>query len=225
MRATRQHPDELSWKDAILGGDLEAAERFVAAHTPGLYRYVHYRLGEDSSSVEDVVQETFLVAIEKLRDFDGRASFGAWLSGIAQNRIRSRRKKRRPRPLADVLEESEADIWEVLEQVSSEPLPEWALERSETSELVGATLSALPAEYAQALVGKYVDGKSTAELAAAGSKTVKATESILGRARAAFARVFELLSARSGGGSAAQASRAPFDPERAGSDETCEESP
>jgi len=198
MRAAWNPADELSWRDAILAGEADAAARFVEDHTAALYRYVHYRLGDDPSGVEDVVQETFQVAIERLGEFDGRATFGAWLSGIAQNRIRSRRRKRRPRPLADVLEESEADIWEALAAVSREPLPDWVLERAETRDRIGATLSSLPLEYADALVGKYVDGRSTADLAAKSAKSVKATESMLGRARLAFAKVFELLSRRSG---------------------------
>src|SRR4029453_3682012 len=71
------------------------------------------------------------------------------------------------------------------------------------------TLSPLPPEYAKALVQKYVEGRSVAEMAAIRGKGEKAVESVLTRARTAFARVFELLAKSRGGleGCPAQRSR------------------
>ena len=73
------------------------------------------------------------------------------------------------------------------------------LERRETADLVGATLSSLTPEYRAALVAKYVEGRSVADMAERSGKGLKATESHLHRARLAFARVFELLARRRGG--------------------------
>ena len=79
------------------------------------------------------------------------------------------------------------------------PLPESALELAETKELVGATLSSLPPEYKDALLAKYVEELSTAELAARTGQHEKAAESTLHRARLAFGRVFTLLAKKRGG--------------------------
>ena len=46
--------------------------------------------------VEDVVQDTFLVALERLACFDGRSSLHTWLCGIAKNKIRTARRRARP---------------------------------------------------------------------------------------------------------------------------------
>ena len=145
--------------------------------------------------------EVALVEIDEaiLAGFDGRSTLHTWLCGIAKNKIRSERRKRRPTPLADVLDEADADIHAILAQVSEEPLPEWVLERQETADLVGATLSSLPPDYRRALVEKYVEGITVAEMARRSGKGEKAQESTLHRARLAFARVFELLSKRRGG--------------------------
>jgi RNA polymerase sigma-70 factor (ECF subfamily) len=164
-----------------------------------LYEFAHYRIGGDRAAVEDVVQETFLVALESLRTFDGRSTLHTWLCGIAKNKIRSARRKRRPMALEDALDEASGDIDAILARVSSEPLPEWVIEKRETKDLVGATLSSLPPEYRRALVEKYVEGRSVAEIALQGGKSEKATESTLTRARLAFARVFELLARKRGG--------------------------
>ncbi|MCE9592561.1 MAG: sigma-70 family RNA polymerase sigma factor [Planctomycetes bacterium] len=183
----------------LRAGDRTAGGELVDRHLQPLYEFVHFRVGGDRALAEDVVQETFVVALESLDTFDGRSSLHGWLCGVAKNKIRSLRRKRRPTPLADVLDESDAEIDAILAKVESEDLPESVLEARETRDLVGAALASLPLDYRAALVGKYVDGKSTAELAAASGKGVKAAESLLHRSREAFARVFELLAKRRGG--------------------------
>ena len=199
MKATTIEPEEVALRERILGGDQEAAAQFFERHLDPLYAFVHYRMGSDRSQVEDVVQDTFVVALERLASFDGRSSLHTWLCGIAKNKIRALRRKLRPVPLEDVLERSGAEIDDLLARVASEPLPDWVLEQRETRELVGATLSSLPLDYRQALLEKYVVGRSTAEVAALSGRSVKAAESLLTRSRLAFAKVFELLARRRGG--------------------------
>jgi len=191
--------DDRALCDRIQAGDRGAAETFVERHLDALYEFVHYRVGGDRTAAEDVVQDTLLVALRGLAGFDGRSSLHTWLCGIAKNKIRAERRKRRPLPIEEVLEEADQEIHAILARVASEPLPEWVLERQETEELVGATLSSLPPEYRRALVEKYVDGLSVAEIAARSGKGVKAAESTLHRARLAFARVFELVTKKRGG--------------------------
>jgi RNA polymerase sigma-70 factor (ECF subfamily) len=190
---------ELELRDRVLAGDREAAGQLFQAHFEGLYEFVHYRVGGDGAQAEDIVQDTFVVALEALATFDGRSSLHTWLCGVAKNKIRERRRKRKALPLSDVLDLASDDIDAVLARVSSEPLPDWVLEREETRELVGATLSNLPPDYRRALAGKYLQGESVAQLSVALAKSPKATESLLTRARLAFAEVFELLAKRRGG--------------------------
>ncbi len=200
VRSTHdEHRADRDLRDRILSGDREAAEELFQRHLDPLYEFVHYRLGGDRSLSEDVVGDTLLAALEGLPGFDGRSSLHTWLCGIAKNKIRAHRRQRRPVPLEDVLEESQVEIDSILAQVESTPLPEWVLERKETSELVGATLSSLPPAWRQALCDKYLEGHSVAEMAERNGKSVKAVESMLVRSRAAFGRVFELIARRRGG--------------------------
>ena len=191
--------DDLTLRDRILDGDRQASELLFRRHLDGLYEFCHYRLGGDRTVVEDVVQDTFLVALEGLAGFDGRSTLHTWLCGIAKNKIRQQRRKRRPLALEDVLAESQGEIDAILARIESEPLPEWVLERRETSELVGATLSSLSPDHRRALCDKYLHGRSVAQMAAASGRSLKATESLLTRSRTAFARVFELIAKRRGG--------------------------
>jgi len=189
----------MALRDRILAGDRDAAQHLFASQFDALYEFAHYRVGGDRGLAEDVVQDTFMVALESLKGFDGRSSLHTWLCGIAKNKIRAHRRKRRPAALEDVLSEADDEIDAILARVASEPLPEWVLERKETKALVGATLSSLPPEYRRALTGKYIHGESVAQISGAVGKSEKATESLLTRARLAFANVFELLSKKRGG--------------------------
>jgi RNA polymerase sigma-70 factor (ECF subfamily) len=191
--------EEIRTRDRILAGDRRAAESFFAEHLDALFEFVHYRVGGNRAVTEDVVQDTMLVAVERLEGFDGRSTLYTWLCGIAKNKIRGHRRKKRAVPIEDVLEETDPEIDAILTAIDSEPLPDWILERKETRELVGATLSSLPPDYRRALVRKYVDGLSVAEIAESDGKGEKAAESMLHRARLAFARVFQLLAGRQGG--------------------------
>jgi len=191
--------DELSIRNRILEGDEEAAEAFFRHHLDTLYEFVHYRVGGDRALAEDVVQDTMLVALERLQAFDGHSTLHTWLCGIAKNKIRSTRRKRTPVRVEDLLHEADPEIDAILAAVDREPLPDWVLEKQETQELVGATLASLPPDYREVLVDKYLKELSVGEIASRRGKGTKAAESTLHRARLAFAKVFQLLSSRRGG--------------------------
>ncbi|MCP3914335.1 MAG: RNA polymerase sigma factor [bacterium] len=193
-----EHRDDLALRDRILDGDREAAEALFRAHADTLFEFVYYRVGMDRTICEDVVQETLLVAFDKLGDFDGRSSLHTWMCGIAKNRIRTGRRKRQPVAIEDLLHETDAEIDAVLADVEREPLPEDVLEARETRELVGAALSSLPPNYRRALADKYLEGLSVPETARREGVGVKAAESTLHRAKQAFGRVFALLAKRRG---------------------------
>ena len=182
-----------------IDGEEAAAEALFDRHFESLYAFVHYRVGRDDGLAEDVVQETLLTAFRQLRGFEARSTFHTWLCGIALNKVRSARRKRRPRLLEDVLADAQGEIDAVLASIDGEALPDAVLERAETRDLVGATLSSLPPHYRRALLAKYVEGGSTGVVALEQGTSVKAAESLLTRSRVAFARVFQLLAKKRGG--------------------------
>ncbi len=59
---------------------------WVAQHADYLYSYALTRL-EDEESCRDLVQETFLAALEKLADFKGQSSERTWLTAILKYKI------------------------------------------------------------------------------------------------------------------------------------------
>src|SRR6201989_2909592 len=70
-------------------GDRDAIARFYDAHVEALYAFVFYRVGRDAALAEDVVQETFALALAKRAEFDpARGTPGAWLRVLSRNVIR-----------------------------------------------------------------------------------------------------------------------------------------
>jgi len=76
----------------------------VREHHAGLRGFVR-SLGVDPLWVDDVAQEAFIVAYNRLDEFDSDRDFGAWLRGIARNLVINERRKdaRRKRILSDNL--------------------------------------------------------------------------------------------------------------------------
>jgi RNA polymerase sigma-70 factor, ECF subfamily len=51
------------------------------------------RLGISQASLDDVVQETFMIAYRRRADFEGRSSIKTWLYGITFNVVRAHRRE------------------------------------------------------------------------------------------------------------------------------------
>jgi RNA polymerase sigma-70 factor (ECF subfamily) len=59
---------------------------WVATHADYLYAYAITRIN-DEEQAKDLVQETFLAALEKTGSFEGRSSERTWLTAILRNKI------------------------------------------------------------------------------------------------------------------------------------------
>lgn len=73
----------------------------LADEVPGLLRYAR-TIVRDEAAAEDLVQETFVRALEKLDTFRGDASLATWLHRILHNRAVDLARRRREDPVEDV---------------------------------------------------------------------------------------------------------------------------
>ncbi len=78
----------------VLSGDGDAEEKFVSVFQPRLYRASRYFLGAQDPEAEDVVQQTFLIALPKLQFYDFRAPLYAWLRQICVHLCYERLRQR-----------------------------------------------------------------------------------------------------------------------------------
>jgi len=178
-------------------GDRTAISRFYDAHVEGLYAFVFYRVGRDQTLAEDVVQETFTLALAKRASYDpARGSVGSWLTVLSRNVIRDHlRAHRKSDELQQTWKRVDATLAQVFAAMAERPLPGEVLERAETRDLVHMAVANLPEQYRTALNRKYVDGESLETLSRELGISVDATKSLLARARRAFRDTFAALSA------------------------------
>ena len=78
---SRQHESVLVM--AASKGDLDAFNQLVLEYQNLIYNYIYSLLGEPESA-EDITQESFIKAYQKLNSFRG-GSFRSWLMRIATN--------------------------------------------------------------------------------------------------------------------------------------------
>jgi len=178
-------------------GDREAIGRFYDGHVEGLFAFVFYRVGRDHALAEDVVQETFAIAMSRETEYDAaRGSVGSWLTVLSRNVIRDHlRAHKRSDELQATWERIDATLAQTFAAMAETPLPGEVLERAETRDLVHMAVANLPDQYKTALTRKYVDGESLETLAGELGISVDATKSLLARARRAFRDTFATLSA------------------------------
>lgn len=178
-------------------GDREAIGRFYEAYADGLYTFVFFRVGRDESLAEDVVQETFALALSNETAFDpARGSIGTWLTVLSRNVIRDHLKAHRQADsLAATWDRIDATLAQVFAALAEKPLPGDVLARAETRDLVQMAIANLPEQYRSVLARKYVEGDSLEQVAAQLGISVDAAKSLLARARRAFRETFEALNA------------------------------
>ncbi|PRQ09009.1 RNA polymerase sigma factor [Enhygromyxa salina] len=176
-------------------GDESALGELYEAHVDGLWSFVFYRVARDPAVCEDVVQDTFLRALERGEDFDpARGSFGGWLCGLSRNLIRAQlRTSARSRELSETWERVDATLVQIFQSLDRAPLGDEVLAREETRDLVQMTIANLPDDYRDALERKYLRGESIRELAASFACSEAAAKSMLARARRAFRDAFAAL--------------------------------
>ena len=177
-------------------GDKQAIARFYEAHVDGRYTFIYYRVGRDTALAEDVVQETFAIALSKQAEYDeARGSVGSWLTVLSRNVIRDHlRAHTRSDKLATTWDRIDHTLAQTFAAMAEQPLPGEVLEREETRDLVHMAIANLPEQYRTALTRKYVDGESLETLAGELGISVDATKSLLARARRAFRDTFATLS-------------------------------
>ncbi len=69
--------------ERTLGGDRDAYRVLVERHSRTVYRMA-YRMMGNAHDAEEVVQESFLRAYQKLKQFAGNANFGTWVTASRQ---------------------------------------------------------------------------------------------------------------------------------------------
>jgi RNA polymerase sigma-70 factor (ECF subfamily) len=154
-------------------GDLNAFETLVSRYERRIWALAKQMLQHDQDA-EDVVQDTFLTALEHLHALRHGERFGAWLKQIATRlayRVLAKRK-RMPTESLDALLSEDPDEEETTlphPQLVADwrDSPEALLQRKETMRLIEEALQQLPEKYRVVFWLRDVEQLSTRETAEA----------------------------------------------------------
>lgn len=134
-------------------GDKTSFSALVVRHQRGLLR-LGLRFMKDLDSAEDIVQEAFIKAYEKLDGFEGRSSFKSWLYQIALNTARNKLRETK-RETIDV-EDAHLSVVAVVET---------DMVHSAVKELLNKEVEKLPFRQRTALVLRVYEDLSFQEIA------------------------------------------------------------
>jgi len=172
---------ELFSAAAVRGEDrLLPIEQIYRLHAKRVARWVA-RLGGARVELEDLVQEVFVIAQQRLPSFRGEAQLQTWLYGITANVVRhERRRQRWRRWLGGDWERAAED------QPEAAPLPSEQLEQRQADQQVYAILDGLSEKYRTALIMFEIEGLPGDEVAQLLGITTANLWVRLHRARQAF---------------------------------------
>jgi RNA polymerase sigma factor (sigma-70 family) len=135
-------------------GDVAALGDVFDAVAPELARAASH-LVHESSEVDDLIQATFLTAIEKAHSWDGTRRLVPWLMGVLVRHAHSQRRERARTPDPGRLAVSD---------VSGEE-PSQEAERAEASAALAAALNSLPLHYREVLEPLVLEGAPSTDVA------------------------------------------------------------
>ena len=158
VSGTGSHASAQAAESELVGrvrqGDTEAFGELVRRYERRAFA-VAYRLTGQRQDAEDMVQDAFIAALDKLDGFDAERPFGPWFFRILVNRGASLSRARKVR----ATEEIPGTIGDTA------PLPDRLAEHAETGERVRAAIATLSARQRLVVQLYELDGFTTAEVA------------------------------------------------------------
>ena len=189
MRIAEQERDDVLLRRAAKG-DEEAFTLLYRRHQAAMYRFA-LRMTGNTWAAEEIVQDVFMTLMRDPKKYDAtRGALGAFLYGVARNRIMKHRE-RLPRevPLAEKNEDGTGSGI-VLQDASTPAI--WA-ERSERRQQVRAAVQDLPAEFREAVVLCELEELSYEEAAQMAGCPIGTIRSRLHRGRALLMAKLEMF--------------------------------
>jgi RNA polymerase sigma-70 factor (ECF subfamily) len=138
----------------VQDGDEDAFDLLVRRYLPRA-RVIARRLMQDPDDADDLVQDAFLRALDRIATFDAARAFGPWFTRVLVNLGLDQRRKQKVRRTEPRDPESFA----------GGPSPDREVERAELKDSLGKARAALPDRQRLIVTLFEIDGHSTEEVA------------------------------------------------------------
>ena len=177
-----QHPD-VALVAQVRAGDVSAYDTLVRKYERQLFRIAQH-ITQNREDAEDVMQDAFLKAFQKLDQFQGNSKFYTWLVRIAVNESLMRLRKRRTSKMVSIDEDLETEEGTVPRDLADwAPDPEQNYNQAELADILRKTIQGLPQGFRVVFALRDMEGLSTEETAETLGLSVPAVKSRLLRAR------------------------------------------
>jgi RNA polymerase sigma-70 factor (ECF subfamily) len=177
-----QHPD-VALVAQVRAGDVSAYDTLVRKYERQIFRIAQH-ITQNREDAEDVMQDAFLKAYEKLEQFQGNSKFYTWLVRIAVNESLMRLRKRRTGKMVSIDEDLETEEGTVPRDLADwAPDPEQNYTQAELGQILEKTIKGLPPGFKVVFELRDVQGLSTEDTAEALGLSIPAVKSRLLRAR------------------------------------------
>ena len=164
--------DERELIARVRQGDAVAERELYEAHVDRVYRLA-YRMAGDDILAQDITQDTFIRAFDRLGDFRGESAFGTWLHAVGNSvALNTLRKVKRFRAREADLDEA-GSVGE--SRTEAEP---------DLRDRLRAAIDDLPNKYRMVFVMHDVEGFKHHEIAETLGMQVGTSKAQLSRARA-----------------------------------------
>jgi RNA polymerase sigma-70 factor (ECF subfamily) len=171
--------------ERTLAGEREAYRVLVERHSNYVYRLA-YRMTGNPHDAEEVVQEAFLRAYQKLGQFAGQANFGTWVYRIAANyaidRLRQKKTDEARRVPPAKTPEGEPEIDPFASVKDTAPSPERLAGSAQIAATMKQALDTLTPAERTAIVMRHWDGCGIEEIAAVLKSNTSAAKNTVFRA-------------------------------------------
>src|ERR1700741_3612892 len=170
--------------ERTLAGDRDAYRVLVERHSHNVFRLA-YRMTGNQHDAEEVVQEAFLRAYQKLSQFAARANFGTWVYRIAANyaidRMRQRKNEdsNRALPARETEEGAEMDLISTVPDAA--PSPERLAQSGQLAAQMRRALRELTPAERTAFVMRHWGGSGIEEIADALKSSTSAAKNTVFR--------------------------------------------
>ncbi len=189
------HLDDRRLAKRLRAGDAAAFNRFFDDHFARLYRFVLPRTAHDEEATKEIVQAALSRGLRNIRQYRAEAALFTWLCSIARNETVDWMRRNARYHEHIVLTEDAPEIRAAVDSFLAPPAeePGGRLQAEELRRLIQVALDRLPAHYGNALEWKYIQGDSVKDIAQRLDLSPDAAQSLLARARRAFADVYAQL--------------------------------
>jgi RNA polymerase sigma-70 factor (ECF subfamily) len=175
--------DENQLVKQVLKNNKKAMRRFYKNYQTRLLNFI-LRKVDNRKDAEEILQDTFLSALDSFPLFKFNSSLYTWLVSITRHEIADFYRRRKLKTII-------FSRLPFLEKIIDRALgPELALQEKEVKIKIFNTFKNLTEGYTQILRLKYIEGLTMVQIAFKLGKTVKAVESKLSRARLAFQKEY-----------------------------------